>query len=45
MSRAKRAALFALYGLLCALEWCSSKARERIESVLFPTPIEEGDSK
>lgn len=35
-SRTQTALLLCLYGLLCAAEWLCSKARERIELLLFP---------
>lgn len=35
-SRTHTTLLLCLYGLLCATEWLCSKARERIELMLFP---------
>ena len=32
--------LLCLYGLLCCIEWLCSKARERIEHIVFPPPKE-----
>lgn len=41
MSRPRSFLLLCLYGLLCCIEWLCSKARERIEHLIFQPPKEE----
>lgn len=43
--KAQTALLVGLYALLCAVEWLCSKARQHIESLLFPPKEAAGGSK